>query len=119
MGIEEEYLLVDLDSHNLAEAPEALMEACRSQLEDQVSPEFLQCQIAIGTKVCDDISEARDDLKLLRACGADEARKFNLAPIAVSCHPFADWKKQQHTAKARYSELEKALGGVARRMLIC
>ena len=119
MGIEEEYLLVDRDSLELVEAPSALMEACKSELEDQVSPEFLQCQIEIGTKVCADIHSARDDLKRLRACVARQAKAFNLAPIAVSCHPFADWKDQHHTDKERYSDLRKAMGGVARRLLIC
>jgi len=119
MGIEEEYLLVDKDSCDLAEAPNGLMEACKSELADQVSPEFLQCQIEIGTKVCPDIGAARDDLRRLRACVAHHAGAYNLAPIAVSCHPFADWKTQHHTDKERYSDLQKALGGVARRMLIC
>ncbi len=119
LGIEEEYLLVDLDSLDLAEAPPDLMTACQSDLEDQVSPEFLQCQIEVGTRVCASISEAREDLKRLRSCVARHAASHNLAPIAVSCHPFADWKNQQHTEKDRYNALERALGGVARRMLIC
>ncbi|RMA42193.1 carboxylate-amine ligase [Rhodophyticola porphyridii] len=119
MGIEEEYLLVDRQSLDLVEAPEALMEACKAELEGQVSPEFLACQIEIGTKVCADIAEAREDLKRLRACVAKQAATFDMAPIAVSCHPFADWKHQTHTDKERYNTLEKDLAGVARRMLIC
>ncbi|WP_208349025.1 carboxylate-amine ligase [Pseudaestuariivita rosea] len=119
LGIEEEYLLVDRDSLALAEAPEGLMQACQTELQDQVSPEFLQCQIEIGTRVCKDISDAREDLRHLRACVARQAANYNLAPIAVSCHPFEDWKDQHHTDKDRYNALEKDLGGVARRMLIC
>ncbi|SHH13950.1 carboxylate-amine ligase [Marivita hallyeonensis] len=119
IGIEEEYLLVDLDSFELAEAPEELMNACAAELEDQVSPEFLQCQIEIGTKVCADINEARDDLKRLRSTVARCAKTYNLAPIAASCHPFGDWKAQHHTDKERYNNLNSALGGVVRRMLIC
>ncbi|MHA6262141.1 carboxylate-amine ligase [Arenibacterium sp. CAU 1754] len=119
LGIEEEYLLVDRDSLELAEAPPALMEACQNDLQDQVSPEFLQCQIEVGTRVCRSIAEARDDLRRLRSVVAQHAATHNLSPIAVSCHPFADWKDQHHTEKERYSDLSKALGGVARRMLIC
>ena len=119
MGIEEEYLLVDRDSYDLAIAPPALMEACQSELEDQVSPEFLQCQIEIGTKVCTSIGAAREDLKRLRSCVAKHAKAFNLAPIAVSCHPFADWKDQHHTDKERYDNLREAMGAAARRLLIC
>lgn len=119
IGIEEEYLLVDRDSYDLAEAPPGLMEACKAKLEGQVSPEFLQCQIEIGTRVCASIPEAREDLKRLRACVSEEAARFGLTPIAVSCHPFADWKDQTHTDKDRYNDLARDLGGVVRRMLIC
>jgi carboxylate-amine ligase len=119
IGIEEEYLLVDLDSYALAEAPEGLMVACAGELEDQVSPEFLQCQIEIGTKVCTGTDAAREDLKRLRGSVAKHARRFNLAPIAASCHPLADWKNQTHTNKDRYNALSRDLGGVVRRMLIC
>ncbi len=50
---------------------------------------------------------------------AKHAAKYGLAPIAASCHPFADWKQQHHTDKERYNNLRRDLGGVARRMLIC
>ena len=119
IGIEEEYLLVDKDSLALADTPKALMEACREALQDQVSPEFLQCQIEIGTKPCETVAEARDDLRRLRSTISDLAGQHNLAPIAASCHPFSDWKTQETTDKQRYSQLEVELGDIARRMLIC
>ncbi len=119
IGIEEEYLLVDRDSLDLAEAPEALMQACQAELEDQVAPEFLKCQIEIGTKVCATVGEARDDLKRLRSCVARHAAEYNLAPIAASCHPFSDWRDQTHTQKERYENLQYDLQGVVDRMLIC
>ena len=45
LGIEEEYLLVDQDSRDLAEPPPALLAKCQEALLDyggQVSPEFLR-----------------------------------------------------------------------------
>ncbi|UWQ93077.1 carboxylate-amine ligase [Aliisedimentitalea scapharcae] len=119
LGIEEEYLLVDQDSLNLAEAPEALMQACRAELEGQVSPEYLRCQIEVGTRVCATIEDARQDLKRLRSGISKCAAQFGLSPIAVSCHPFANWKEQHHTPMDRYDNLRSALGSVVRRMLIC
>jgi carboxylate-amine ligase len=119
LGIEEEYLLVDRDSLDLAAAPDRLIEDCLADMQGQVSPEFLQCQIEVGTKVCGTIGEARDDLRRLRACVAKHAGNHGLAPIAVSCHPFADWKTQNHTDRDRYNALRRDLAGVARRMLIC
>ncbi len=85
---------------------------------DKVSPEYMQCQIEVGTGVCADIGVARKDLQNLRRCVAREAAKLNLAPISASCHPFGDWKQQGHRDRARYNQLKTDLGGVARRMLI-
>lgn len=119
IGVEEEYLLVDKDSFDLAPAPAALMEECQAELQGQVSPEFLDCQIEIGTTVCKTVGDAREDLKRLRSTVARVASKYNLAPIASSCHPFSDWRSQRHTDKDRYNQLSNTLGGVARRMLIC
>jgi carboxylate-amine ligase len=119
IGIEEEYLLVDQTTFALAQAPDSLIAACKKDLEGQVSPEFLQCQIEIGTGVCQTIGEARRDLAHLRHTVARHAADYGLAPIAASCHPFADWKEQHHTDKERYHQLRRDLAGVARRMLIC
>ncbi|EAR49518.1 glutamate--cysteine ligase family protein [Oceanicola granulosus HTCC2516] len=119
LGVEEEYLLVDRESLALREAPEGLLEACQARLGDQVSPEYMQCQIEIGTGVCATIAEARDDLRRLRSCISEEAAKFGMSPIAASCHPLADWKQQLNTDRQRYNQLRDDLGGVVRRMLIC
>ncbi|MDJ0826462.1 MAG: carboxylate-amine ligase [Rhodobacter sp.] len=118
LGIEEEYLLVDRDSHDLAEAPQEMMDACAEAMGGQVSPEFLRCQVEIGTGVCKDIAEARADLRRLRTSVAEIAGRYGLAPLAVSCHPTADWKDQHHTDKERYNTLDRDLAGVARRLLI-
>lgn len=119
IGIEEEYLLVDKETYALAHAPDSLIAACKKDLEGKVSPEFLQCQIEIGTGVCHTIGEARADLAHLRRTVARHADDYGFAPIAASCHPFADWKDQHHTDKERYNKLRRDLAGVARRMLIC
>lgn len=119
IGIEEEYLLVDRESGALAAVPDTMMDLARAELGDNVSPEFLRCQIEIGTPVCKNIGEARDKLRGLRQNIARNAAKHGLAPIAASCHPFADWRDQIHTDKERYNTLSQDLAGVARRMLIC
>ncbi|MBT8417303.1 MAG: carboxylate-amine ligase [Silicimonas sp.] len=118
MGIEEEYLLVDPENCALVPAPEAMMAACAARLEDQVSPEFKACQVEIGTRVCASVDEAREDLKRLRSTVSEVAEEHGLAVIAASCHPFGDWKEEHHTDKDRYNDLEVALAGVARRLLI-
>lgn len=120
IGIEEEYLIVDIESRELVQdLPDGLMAACEEILEGQVSPEFLRSQIEIGTKVCSSVPEVRDELKRLRRAVADVCNEYGLAPIAASTHPSANWYEQRHTDKPRYNILANALGGVIRRLLIC
>ncbi|WP_224826462.1 carboxylate-amine ligase [Cognatishimia sp. MH4019] len=119
LGIEEEYLVVDETTLDLVEAPKEVMDACVAELGDQVSPEFLKCQIEVGTGVCATIADARADLAHLRRTIQKCCAAHGLAPIAAATHPFANWQDQDHTDKERYRDLEKDLAGVARRMLIC
>ena len=120
LGIEEEYLLVDKDTRDLAqEPPPALLAKCEEALRGQVSPEFLRSQIEVGTRVCRSMQEARDQLIHLRSTVGRIAGEFGLAPIAASTHPFAKWASQQHTDKERYNVLARDLQHVARRLVIC
>jgi carboxylate-amine ligase len=120
IGIEEEYLLVDKETRDLApEPPAALLAKAEEALRGQVSPEFLRSQIEVGTRVCHSMQEARDQLVELRSTVGSIADEFGLAPIASSTHPFAKWESQHHTDKERYNVLAKDLQHVARRLVIC
>lgn len=120
MGVEEEYLLVDKDTRSLViDPPQSLMTDCENAAEGQVSSELLRSQIEIGSKVCNNVQEARADLARLRKIIVDNAAKHNLAPIAASTHPFSSWTEQKHTPKDRYESLTSEMQGAARRLLIC
>ncbi len=120
IGIEEEYLLVDRESRALvADPPQSLMQECEDRLGEQVSTELLRSQIEVGTKVCTNIQEARDDLLRLRRTVASVAEAHGLAPIAASTHPFSRWIDQKHTPKDRYEALTLEMQAAARRLLIC
>jgi carboxylate-amine ligase len=119
IGIEEEYLLVDRESRNLvSEVPESMLSDCEELLEGQVTPEFFQSQIEVGTRVCGSIREARADLARLRRTVARVAEKHGMAVMAASTHPFADWESLQRTRKDRYDALADDLQGVVRRLMI-
>ena len=120
IGIEEEYLLVDPETRNLAEdPPPSILEECRKQVGDQVTPEFLRAQIEVGTRVCNSIAEAKEELLSLRRCIRSVVESHGLAMIAASTHPIADWDVQKHTEKDRYNVLAESMQAVARRLLIC
>jgi glutamate---cysteine ligase / carboxylate-amine ligase len=120
VGIEEEYLLVDPRSRDVAhDPPAALLKEATELGGGQVTPEFLRCQIEVGTRVCRSMAEARADLARLRSIVVDVSRKHGLAPIAASTHPFARTKDQIHTDKERYFALASEMQAAARRMMIC
>ena len=120
LGVEEEYLLVDPETRDTVTEPSPdFMKDCKERLGERVMPEFLQCQVEIGTPVCKDISEARQHLVSLRSTLIQTAEKHGMKLIAASTHPFAQWGVQQHTPADRYFQLDKDMGGTIRRMLIC
>src|SRR5262245_47714080 len=103
VGIEEEYLLVNLETRDLDnDPPAAMLKECTELGGGQVTPEFLRSQIEIGTRVCKTMDEARAELARLRGIVVHVARRFGLAPIAASTHPFARAIQQKHTEKDRY-----------------
>ena len=120
VGIEEEYLLVERTSRDLAaEPPESMLAECEARLEGRVAPEFLRAQIEVATRPCATVAEARADLAHLRATVAQVSGEHGLAPIAASTHPFARWQEQRQVHKERYDALARDLQAVARRLLIC
>ena len=120
IGIEEEYLLVDRATCEVAsEPPASMLEECEARIKDLVKPEFLKSQIEIATPVCKSVEEARDNLAWLRGTVAEIADKCGLAPIAASTHPFSSWTEQKHTDKERYHVLARDMQAVARRLMIC
>jgi carboxylate-amine ligase len=119
VGIEEEYMLVDRRTRDLiTEAPASMLPECERQLSGQVTPEFLQSQIEVGTGVASSVQEAREDLAHLRRTVSDVAEEHGLAIIAASTHPFAAWSSQRPTPKERYSTIARDLQEVVRRLVI-
>ncbi|MGG7568625.1 carboxylate-amine ligase [Rhodovulum sp. DZ06] len=120
VGIEEEYLVVDRETRDLVDRPDpGFLEKLSELVGEQVAPEYLQCQVEVGTGVHKAIPDAVAELTSLRAKVADAAEAFGYAPIAASTHPFGKWRAQTHTRKKRYDELSQDLGATVRRLLIC
>ncbi|MGB5589979.1 MAG: carboxylate-amine ligase [Gammaproteobacteria bacterium] len=120
LGVEEEYLLVDMESRDLcADPPESLMTECQDLLHGQVSPEFLRAQIEVGTRVCSNIQEVASELTHLRSAVVEVSGRHGLAPMAASTHPYARWLDQKHTERERYDSLSSEMQAAARRLLIC
>jgi len=120
IGIEEEYLLVDMETRALAaDPPKEMYEKCAAKLGNQVAHEFLKSQIEVNTAVARSVPEATQMLGELRSTIVDIAREFDLMPIAASTHPFSHWSEQGYTEQERYTTIANDLQAVVRRLVIC
>ena len=120
IGIEEEYLLVDKQTRDVAsDPPEALFKDCQKRIKGIVAHEFLRAQIEINTEVAANITEVHENLASIRTVVAEVADEYGLAPIAASTHPFSRWQEQTHTKKKRYAVIAQDLQAVVRRLMIC
>jgi carboxylate-amine ligase len=119
LGIEEEFQMVGPDGELRAHI-DAVMERAFaiSDLGEMVKPEMVQSTVEVGTKICRDVAEARQEItRLRRALAAilDEAG-FRLA--SAGTHPFSRWQDQLVTEKDRYKDLEDEMQDVVRELLI-
>ena len=76
-----------------------MIEQCRERLGDQVTTEFMQCQIEVGTVVCGTVQDARADLARLRRTVSVAVREHGFEIIAASTHPFAKFREVRRTPK--------------------
>lgn len=118
IGIEEEYQIVDPETRELRSHITTMLEEGGRVLGERVKPEMHQSVVEVGTNVCHNIQEAREDVIRLRATIASLARKNGLAIVAAGTHPFSDWRKQDITQRDRYLEIVEDLQDVARANLI-
>lgn len=119
-GIEEEFFLVDPDTRNLCgDRTPALLSACRARLGDRVHEELHRAQIEIATPVLHTASMAYESLHELRHAVTRIAGKLDLQPLAAGTHPFASWRAQEPTEKARYEQLMSDYATIGRRSLVC
>ena len=118
IGIEEEYQIIHSDTRELTSFIQKFLDEGRVVLRDQIKPEFLQSQVEVGSRICDTMQEAREELLRLRSICCKMAEKQGLRVAAAATHPFSSWSDQQVTAGERYTKHEKDMGDVARRMLV-
>jgi len=118
VGIEEELMILDPDSLDLAHEIEPLLAAVPAEYEGQVKPELFRSVLEIATKPCAGVAEAGAELAALRGLVARLARERGLEIGAGATHPFARWEDQQIVDRPRYHQLISELGYIARRELI-
>jgi len=119
IGIEEEYQTIDpvtrdLRSHIHAE----ILEKGKRMLAERVKPEMHQSVVEIGTGVCRNIQEAKEEIRDIRRHIVRLARQNGLRLAAGGTHPFAQWRDQEIYPDDRYRVIVEDLKMVARANLI-
>ncbi len=119
IGIEEELMIVDRDTLDLASSIEGLLEVLDSVEKDgEVKPELMESVCEIATEPCRSTREAGDQLRALRRRVQQVADQRGLAIGSAGTHPFALWEDQRIVSRPRYRELIAGLQFVARQEII-
>ncbi|MCS6990648.1 MAG: carboxylate-amine ligase [Chitinophagales bacterium] len=118
IGIEEEFMIVDPDSRELVSHMHQVIEGGKMILQEQVKAEMHQAVVEVGTQVCRDVKEARQEVKKLRSIICDIARKQGCLIGASGTHPFSRWQDALITDHPRYREIVNEMQDAARSNLI-
>src|SRR6267142_708476 len=118
LGIEEEFQIIDPETRELRSHVMEILEEGKMILGEQIKPEMIQSMIEVGTGICKNIQEAREDITRLRSIISSLAAKTGLVIVAASTHPFSRWQDQKIYDDERYELLVQELQTVARSLLI-
>jgi carboxylate-amine ligase len=88
------------------------------RLQERVKAEMHTSVVEVGTRVCRNITEAKEDIYDLRREMIRLAEEHKLKLVAGATHPFADWRKQDIYPDPRYHQVVKELQLAARANLI-
>ncbi|MEX1142444.1 MAG: carboxylate-amine ligase [Thermoleophilaceae bacterium] len=119
LGVEEELMIVDAETLELANSIEGLLDDLEgSDTDGDVKPELMESVCEIATTPCRDAGEVGLQLDQLRREVMAVAARRGLAIGAAGTHPFAMWEDQRIVSRPRYRELVAGLQWVARQELI-
>lgn len=118
LGIEEEFQTIDPETRNLRSHMSKIVDGGKILLKERVKAEMHQAVVEVGTNVCHNIQEAREEVNYLRKMILGLAADQGLWVAAAGTHPFADWVDQLITDDPRYDEIIDEMRDVARGNLI-
>jgi carboxylate-amine ligase len=119
LGVEEEYMVIDPKTYDLrSHINLELLSKGQILLHEQIKPEMHGSMLEIGTNVCNNIQQVRQEVTEIRSIVAHLAKQNGLAIGAASTHPFAKWQDQEIFPDDRYSVLVRDMQLLARSLLI-
>lgn len=118
LGIEEEFQILDPETGALRSHMHQIMEGGQKVLKEQVKAEMHASMVEVGTGICNNIHEAREEVTHLRRVLADVAMQNGLRIGSSGTHPFSLWQDQLITDHPRYAQIVNEMKEVARGNLI-
>lgn len=118
LGVEEEYMVIDPVTRELKSHDQKIVEIASQVLKDHVKAEMHQAVVEVGSSICKNVDEAREDITKLRKFVGQVAGDLNLKIGAAGTHPFSHWSTQLITPNPRYDEIVNEMQEAARSNLI-
>jgi carboxylate-amine ligase len=117
VGVEEEYQIIDA-SGALHSHIDTLLAEAAPRLGDKVKREMMQSVVEVGTTICENVDQARDQLGEMRQTLADLLKPEGMRIACAGTHPFSRWQEQEITDSDRYKMLVEELQDVVRSLVI-
>ena len=118
VGVEEEFQIVDPNTGELKSHVSELLASSEASLGDRIKRELHQSIVEVGTRICNDVGELREEIFRIRLELAASADRSGLAVAAAGTHPFSHWKDQVLSPGDRYESIVEELQQLARSLLI-
>src|SRR5512141_2133218 len=91
LGIEEEFQIIDPETRELRSHIQQILADGRMVLQERVKPELHQSIVELGTEICTDARDARQQVVNLRTELAKLAAQYGLKIASAGTHPFSHW----------------------------
>ena len=114
LGIEEELQIIDPETRELRSHIQQILADGKIILKEQIKPELHQSIVEIGTHICEDARDARQQITALRGELAKCAAQHGLVIASAGTHPFSHWMDQLITVNERYATIINDMQQVAR-----
>ena len=119
LGVEEEFQIIDPETRELRSHVQEILEEGKLVLKERVKPEMHQSVIEIGTGICKNIAEVRQDVgemrtEIIRLAAQERA----CASPSAGTHPFSNWADQKIFPDPRYDSVVEEMQLLARANLI-
>src|SRR5436190_9613942 len=118
LGIEEEFQIIDPETRELRSHIQQILADGKMVLQERVRPELHQSIVELGTEICTDARDARQQVVNLRTELAKLATQHGLTIASAGTHPFSHWMDQLITVHERYATIVKDMQQIARSCLI-